>query len=199
MLKSHSYVALLCLFFMSLAASAASAQAPNTPSPEYRISAGDSLQIFVWKNPDLSVTVPVRPDGKISTPLAPDVQAQGETTSELAASLHAVLSKYVQDPIVTVMVKDFAGTGASDVRVIGQAATPKAIPYRAGMTALDVMVAVGGLSNFAAGNRAQLTRTVNGRTVTSTLHLDDLLKSGDMSANVTLMPGDVIRIPERWF
>jgi polysaccharide export outer membrane protein len=97
------------------------------------------------------------------------------------------------------MVKDFAGTGASDVRVIGQAATPKAIPYRAGMTALDVMVAVGGLSNFAAGNRAQLTRTVNGRTVTSTLHLDDLLKSGDMSANVTLMPGDVIRIPERWF
>jgi polysaccharide export outer membrane protein len=172
---------------------------PAAPNVEYRISAGDNLQIFVWKNPDLSVTVPVRPDGKISTPLAPDVEAQGQTTSQLATNLKAVLSRYVQDPVVTVMVRDFAGVGASDVRVIGQAVTPKAIPYRSGLTALDVMVAVGGLSNFAAGNRAELTRTVEGRTVSTPLRLADLLRSGDMSANIVLMPGDIIRIPERWF
>jgi polysaccharide export outer membrane protein len=195
MSKSRLFFILLSLIFMPLAAVAQ----PAASSAEYRISAGDNLQIFVWKNPDLSVTIPVRPDGKISTPLAPDVQAQGQTTSQLAASLKAVLSRYVQDPVVTVMVRDFAGAGASDVRVIGQAVTPKAVPYRSGLTALDVMVAVGGLSNFAAGNRAELTRTATGRTTTIPLRLADLLRSGDMSANVVLMPGDVIRIPERWF
>lgn len=172
---------------------------PAAPAAEYKISAGDNLQVFVWKNPDLSVTVPVRPDGKISTPLAPDVQAQGLTTSQLAANLKSVLTRYVQDPVVTVMVRDFSGTGASDVRVIGQAVTPKAISYRSGLTVLDVMVAVGGLSNFAAGNRAELTRTIDGRISTLPLRLADLLRSGDMSANLALMPGDVIRIPERWF
>ena len=196
MSKSAICAAFLCLFFTPLAASA---QMAGPPSAEYTISSGDSLQIFVWKNPDLSVTVPVRPDGKISTPLAPDVQAQGETTSELAASLHAVLSKYVQDPVVTVMVKNFAGTGESDVRVVGAAVTPKAVPYHAGLTLLDVMVAVGGLSNYAAGDRAELTRTVGGHTTTIPLHLADLLQTGNRTDNMTLMPGDIIRIPERWF
>jgi polysaccharide export outer membrane protein len=116
MSKSRLFFILLSLIFMPLAAVAQ----PAASSAEYRISAGDNLQIFVWKNPDLSVTIPVRPDGKISTPLAPDVQAQGQTTSQLAASLKAVLSRYVQDPVVTVMVRDFAGAGASDVRVIGR-------------------------------------------------------------------------------
>ncbi len=166
----------------------------------YLIGPGDELQIFVWKNPDLSVTVPVRPDGKISTPLVADIQAQGLTPSDLATALRTNLSKYIQDPVVTVLVKSFAAPGsAASIRVIGAAATPKSVPYRAGLTVLDVIIEVGGLTTYADGNDAQLIRTQGGANRTIPLHLTDLVKSGDLKANVQLMPGDIIRIPQRWF
>lgn len=166
----------------------------------YLIGPGDSLDIFVWKNPDLSVTVPVRPDGKISTPLVADIQAQGETPSQLAAGLQAALSKYIQNPVVTVLVKSFAAPGsAASIRVIGAAVTPKAVPYRAGLTALDVIIDVGGLSTYADGDAAQIVRTMGGKERVIPLHLADLMKAGDLSANVQLMPGDIIRIPQRWY
>jgi polysaccharide export outer membrane protein len=169
-------------------------------SPSYIIGAGDELRIFVWKNPDLSVDVPVRPDGRISTPLVPDVQAQGKTPTELAASLRGALSSYIQDPVVTVLVKTFAApSSASAIRVIGAAVTPKSVPYHAGLTALDVLIEVGGLSTFADGNDAMLIRSENSGSRTFTLRLADLLRNGEMGANMKLMPGDIIRIPERWF
>lgn len=188
---------------------AAQAQSDNAPAPssataavasDYLIGPGDELQIFVWKNPDLSVTLPVRPDGKISTPLVADIQAQGKTPSDLAASLRVALGKYVQDPVVTVLVKQVAAPGsAASIRVIGAAATPKSVPYRAGLTVLDVLIDVGGLNTFAAGNDAQIIRTQNGVSRGIPVHLADLMKRGDLKANIQLMPGDVIRIPERWF
>lgn len=172
----------------------------TSPVPSYIIGAGDELRVFVWKNPDLSVDVPVRPDGKISTPLVPDVQAQGKTPTELAASLRAALSQYIQDPVVTVLVKTFAApSNAAAIRVIGAAVTPKTVPYHAGLTALDVLIEVGGLSTFADGNDAILIRSESSGSKAYPLHLADLLKNGQMDANMKLMPGDVIRIPERWF
>jgi polysaccharide export outer membrane protein len=195
----------LFLLLMPIAAhaqTAAPGQPANTAAVDsnYQIGPGDELQVFVWKNPDLSVTVPVRPDGKISTPLVADMQAQGKTPTQLAGDLKSALSKYVQDPMVTVLVKSFAAPGSSaSIRVIGAAATPKSVPYRAGLTVLDVMIDVGGLSTYADGNDAKLIRKENGTSRTIPLHLADLVKSGDMKANMTLMPGDIIDIPQRWF
>jgi polysaccharide export outer membrane protein len=171
-----------------------------TDRAAYLIGAGDELRIFVWKNPDLSADVPVRPDGKITTPLVQDVEAQGKTPTALAADLRDALSKYIQDPVVTVVVKSFAApANAAAIRVIGAATTPKTVPYRAGLTALDVLIEVGGLNTFANGNGAMLLRQENGSYRSYPLHLKDLLRSGDLKANVTLLPGDIIRIPERWF
>jgi polysaccharide export outer membrane protein len=175
--------------------------APQTSTtPSYIIGAGDELRVFVWKNTDLSVDVPVRPDGKISTPLVPDVQALGKTPTELAADLRIALANYIQDPVVTVLVKTFASpASASAIRVIGAAVTPKVVPYRAGLTTLDVLIDVGGLNTFADGNDAVLIRNEASGSRTYPLHLADLLRNGEMKANMNLMPGDVIRIPERWF
>jgi len=183
---------------------AAEQRGQQRPAPadqsDYQIGAGDNLQVFVWKSPELSADVPVRPDGKITTPLVPDIQAQGKTPTQLAGDLRTALSAYVQEPIVTVVVKSVAApTSASAIRVIGAAVTPKTVPYHAGLTALDVMIEVGGLTTFASGNRAQLIRNENGGYRSYPLRLADLVKSGDMRANVNLKPGDVIRIPERWF
>lgn len=173
---------------------------PTSERPDYLIGAGDELQVFVWKNPDLSATVPVRPDGKITTPLVQDTMAQGKTTSELATTLTAALANYVQDPHVTVVVKTVAApTNAAAIRVIGAAVTPKTVPYHAGLTALDVLIEVGGLNTFASGNHSQLLRKEGGSYHSYPLRLSDLVKSGDLKANVNLMPGDIIRIPERWF
>ena len=199
-----SKVAGLFLLLMPLAANAQSNAAGGAmdagAAANYLIGPGDELEIFVWKNPDLSVTVPVRPDGKISTPLVADIQAQGLTPSDLAAGLRTNLSKYIQDPVVTVLVKSFAAPGsAASIRVIGAAATPKSVPYRAGLTVLDVIIEVGGLTTYADGNEAQIIRTQGGANRTIPLHLTDLVKSGDLKANVQLMPGDIIRIPQRWF
>ncbi len=202
---THVAAALLLLLPIAAQAQNSASAAPSSSTTasvasDYLIGPGDELQIFVWKNPDLSVTLPVRPDGRISTPLVADIQAQGKTPTDLAASLRVALGKYVQDPVVTVLVKQVAAPGSSaTIRVIGAAATPKSVPYRAGLTVLDVLIDVGGLTTYAAGNDAQIIRTQNGVSRGIPVHLADLMKSGDLKQNVQLMPGDVIRIPERWF
>lgn len=171
----------------------------STPA-DYRIGAGDTLLVWVWKNADLTADMPVRPDGKISTPLVQDVQAQGKTPTEVAADLRERLSTYIQEPVVTVLVKGFAlSSNSAAIHIIGAAATPKTISYRAGITALDVLVEAGGLSTFANGDGAKLIRAVNGAYQVYPLRLKRLIKAGDLTANVELMPGDTIRIPERWF
>ncbi len=167
---------------------------------DYRIGSDDRLQIFVWRNGELSTGVPVRPDGKITIPLIEDLPATGKTPTELARDIEKALSVYIQDPIVTVMVTGFVGPFQDRIRVVGEAAQPQALPYRSTMTLLDVMISVGGLTDFAAGNRATITRTGSGgRQTQYAVRLDDLLRDGDMTANVRIMPGDVIVVPEAWF
>lgn len=165
---------------------------------DYLVGPGDSVNIVVWRNPELSMTVPVRPDGKITTPLVEDLPASGKSPSELARSIEKALSKYVQEPVVTVIVAGFVGPYSEQIRVIGQATRPTALPYREKMTLLDVMIAVGGITEFAAGNRATILRTTGGSQQFS-VRLKDLLKRGDVSANVEMRPGDVLVIPESFF
>ncbi|MEZ5651320.1 MAG: polysaccharide export protein [Burkholderiaceae bacterium] len=172
--------------------------APRTVDSEsyrYEIAPGDKLEITVWRNPELSAKVPVGPDGKITSPLIEDVTAAGKTPEALAREIEAGLKKYIRDPNVTVLVTEFVGNPRSQVRVVGQARKPAALPFRQGMTLLDVMIAVGGLTDFAAGNRAVLIRQSDGDKQYS-VRIQDLLRSGDVSANVQIMPGDVIMIPE---
>jgi len=166
---------------------------------DYIIGPGDQLKIFVWRNPELTQSVPVRPDGKISVPLVEDLPAAGRTATQLAREIEGALSKFVRDPLVTVIVSGFQGVYSTQVRVVGQATSPRALPYRDNMTLLDVMIAVGGLTDFAAGNRSKLVRTVDGQTSEATLRLEDLIRDGDISANALVAPGDVIIIPEAWF
>ena len=180
------------------AASAGSIPAAESQS-EYRIGPGDSLQVFVWGHPELSVTLPVRPDGMISTPLVENIPAAGKTPSQLARDMETALAEYVRTPTVNVIVQDFVGAYGDQVRVVGQAAKPQSIPYRANMTLLDVVIEVGGLAEFAAGNRAVIVRTENGEQTRTTVRLRDLLEAGDISANVPMRPGDVLIIPESRF
>jgi polysaccharide export outer membrane protein len=167
--------------------------------PEYVIGPLDNLNVFVWRNPELSEAVPVRPDGRISTPLIEDLPAAGKTPTQLSRDIEEQLKKYIQEPIVTVIVTAFNGPYSRQVRVIGEATHPQAIPYRDNMTLLDVMIAVGGLTQFAAGNRATIVRTVNGTETNYRVRVADLIKSGDVTANVQLLPGDVLIIPQSWF
>jgi polysaccharide export outer membrane protein len=166
---------------------------------EYRIGPGDTLQVFVWNQPELTVTVPVRPDGMISTPLISGVPAAGKTAPELAKDLEKALSEYVRNPTVSVMVTGFVGTYSDQIRVVGQAAKPQSLPYRANMTLLDVMIAVGGLAEFAAGNRAVLVRQEGDKQQRISVRIADLIDDGDISANVAMRPGDVFIIPESRF
>lgn len=166
---------------------------------EYRIGSDDSLQIFVWRNPELSNSVSVRPDGKITIPLIEDLPATGKTPTELARDIEKQLSVYIQDPIVTVIMRGFVGLLQDRVRVVGEASRPQALPYRSTMTLLDVMISVGGLTDFADGNRATITRTVDDELKQYRVRIDDLLRNGDMSANVRISPGDIIVVPEAWF
>ena len=168
-------------------------------TPDYLIGPGDQVQIFVWRNPELSLSVPVRPDGRISVPLIEDLAAAGKTPTALARDIEGVLKQFVQDPIVTVIVTGFVGPFDQQVRVVGEAAAPLAIPYREQMTVLDVMISVGGLTEFAAGNRAVVVRRVDDAEQAFRVRLDDLLKDGDVSANVAMLPGDVLIIPQSWF
>jgi len=169
----------------------------GTTAKDYLIGPGDQLNIVVWRNPEVSQAVPVRPDGKISTPLVEDMQASGKSPSELARDIEKALAKYIQDPVVTVVITNFVGPYSGQIRVIGQAAKPQALPYRKNMTLLDVMIAVGGITEFAAGNRATLVRGPDRKQFNIRLH--DLMKRGDVSANVEVQPGDVIVIPESIF
>jgi len=167
--------------------------------PLYEIGPGDNLNIFVWENPELSVTIPVRPDGRINTPLVEDLPAAGRTPTELARDLEQSLSKYVRNPVVTVIVSGFVGQPDAQIRVVGEATEPQALLYRERMTLLDVMIAVGGLTEFAAGNRAQLIREVGGERQSQTVRLDDLVREGDIEADLAVRPGDILIIPEAWF
>lgn len=170
----------------------------NTP-PIYRIGPGDTLQVFVWRNPELTISLPVRPDGRITTPLIEDLEVTGKTPTELAREIEEKLSVFIQDPLVSIIVTDFVGPFTQQVRVVGEAAIPQAIPYRANMTVLDVMIAVGGLTEFAAGNNARIIRLVGDEQKVFRARLDDLMKDGDISANVAMLPGDVLIIPESVF
>jgi len=177
-------------------------EVPATPADtqsEYRIGPGDSLQVFVWGHPELSVSLPVRPDGMVSTPLIENITAAGKTPSQLARDMETALAEYVRSPTVNVIVQNFVGAYADQVRVVGQAAKPQSIPYRANMTLLDVVIAVGGLAEFAAGNRAVLVRNEGGNQTRTTVRLRDLLEDGDISANMAMRPGDVLIIPESRF
>ncbi len=190
-----------CLFFLAACTGSPSLPPANTSvgtidAPLYRIGPGDSLNIFVWRNEDLGSTTSVRPDGRITIPLIDDLQAADKTPTELARDIEKALSTYVQDPLVTVMVTGFVGTFGQQVRVVGAATNPSAIPYRADMTLLDVMISVGGLTEFASGNRATLVRVIDGRQHEYRVKLDSLLKQGDISANVKVLPGDILIIPE---
>ena len=171
----------------------------NQPGPDYLIGPGDNLQVFVWRNPELTATVPVRPDGRISVPLVEDMPAVGKTPSALARDLEGVLKQYVQEPIVNVIVTSFVGPFAQQVRVVGEAAKPQAIPYLANMSVLDVMINVGGLTRFAAGNRAVIVRQAQGKQLEERVRLDDLLKDGDVTANVKMLPGDILIVPQTYF
>lgn len=177
-------------------------QVPATVSPEksdYMIGPGDALQIFVWDHEDLSTSVQVRPDGKISTPLVEDLQAAGRTPTELARDIEGVLKQYVRTPVVTVIMKAFVGEGEQQVRVVGQAVAPKALQFRQGMTLLDVMIDVGGLTEFAAGNRAKIVRQGPDGEVEIKVRLNDLLNEGDTDQNIPMQPGDVLIIPLSYF
>lgn len=172
--------------------------AAATPDYNYIVGPGDNLNIIVWRNPELSMTVPVRPDGKIATPLVDELVAQGKTSSQIARDVESAIAKFVRDPIVTVVVTSFVGPYSEQIRVVGEAAKPQFLPYKQKMTLLDVMIAVGGLTDFADGNSASILRAAEGDKQYG-VRIKDLIKRGDMSANVEMKPGDILIIPQGWF
>jgi polysaccharide export outer membrane protein len=178
--------------------SAVQAEVPEIP-PLYQIGAGDSLTIFVWRNAELTTGVTVRPDGRISVPLIEDLYVEGKNPSTLAREIEQELAVYIQDPLVTVIVGGFVGTFPQQVRIVGEASQPRAIPYRANMTVLDVIIQTGGLTEFADGNNTTLVRIEEGQSNEYRVRLDDLLEDGDISANVALLPGDILIVPETFF
>ena len=170
----------------------------STQDYSYIVGPGDNINIIVWRNPELSMAVPVRPDGKFSTPLIDELVAQGKNSVEIAREIEKVLGKYVRDPIVTVIVTGFIGPYDQQIRVVGEAAKPQFLPYKQQMTLLDVMIAVGGLTDFAAGNNASILRGSDGGKQYS-VRIKDLIKRGDISANVEMKPGDILIIPQSLF
>jgi polysaccharide export outer membrane protein len=170
----------------------------ETADYSYVIGAGDNVNIIVWRNPELSMSVPVRPDGKVSAPLVEELVAQGKTPPQLARDVEKQLSTYVRDPIVTVVVTGFVGPYSEQIRVVGEAARPQFLPYKRKMSLLDVMIAVGGLTDFADGNRATILRGSEGNKP-YTVRLKDLIRRGDVSANVDMRPGDILIIPQSFF
>jgi len=168
-------------------------------SYRYLIGAGDSLNIFVWRNPEVSGSFTVRPDGMITTSLVEDIPVTGKTPTELARSIEEILATYLRDPIVTVTVGGFVGPFSEQIRIIGEASNPQAISYTQHMTLLDVMIQVGGLTDFADGNNAIIIRIENGQQKQYGIMIDELIKDGEISANVDMLPGDIIIIPEAWF
>lgn len=173
--------------------------APTQVTPDYLVGAGDSVEIFVWRNPELSSNVTVRPDGKITTPLIEDVPASGKTPTQLARDMEQELAVYVKNPVVTVMVSGFIGPYSEQIRVVGQAASPRALPYRDQMTLLDLIIEVGGLTDFADGDRSSIVRVVDGEWKQFGVRIDSLINGADISANAYVLPGDILIIPESWF
>ncbi|OMH25685.1 sugar ABC transporter substrate-binding protein [Motiliproteus sp. MSK22-1] len=165
----------------------------------YLVGPGDELEIFVWRNPEVSETVTVRPDGKVTTPLVEDLEVSGLTPTEVARKVEEALSVFIKEPIVTVLVSEFQGPYSEQVRVIGEASEPQAVPYREDMSLLDIMIAVGGLTEFADGNQASVIRVVDGQQQQYSVRIEDLIKKGDISANADILPGDIVIIPEAWF
>lgn len=200
------------LFLASIVISACSNTGPTLPSAtlhpsstkdissyEYLVGPGDNLNIFVWRNPEVSGSFTVRPDGKITTSLVEDVPVSGKTPTALAREFETILSTYLRDPIVTITVSRFVGPFSEQIRIVGEAQDPQSISYTENMTLLDVMVLVGGLTEFADGNGASLIRIEDGKQVQYSIYITDLIKNGDISANVDVLPGDIIIIPETWF
>jgi polysaccharide export outer membrane protein len=207
--KSSQWAVMGCLLFVwaqtqsppaaaQTMTAAIAAQAAKSVSPDYVIGPGDTLEVFVWRNAELTRTVPVRLDGKISTPLVEDMTAVGKTPSQLARDIEKVLAEYVKSPEVNVIVT-VPHSVFSQVKVIGQVKTPAPLPYWDGMRVLDAVLAVGGLTAFAAGDRARLVRTDNGKETEVHIKLDKLMNRGDLSQNLTLRPGDVLVVPESRF
>jgi len=186
----------------ALAACATSYPPPpeKVASPEYNYLIGplDTINIIVWRNQELSMSVPVRPDGKVTVPLVEDLPALGKDSTQLARDIEKALAKYIRDPVVTVIVTSFVGPYSEQIRVFGEAARPQALPYRQKMTLLDVMIAVGGLTDFADGNAASILRAADGGQQYR-VRLKDLIRRGDVSANIEMRPGDVLIIPQSWF
>jgi polysaccharide biosynthesis/export protein len=176
----------------------AAPSAVDAPSLRYKIGPLDTLNIVVWRNPELSSTITVRPDGFISTPLVEDMQAAGRNPSDLSRDIEKALAKYIRDPVVSIVVSNFQGVYSDQIRIVGEAAKPQAVAYRQNMTILDVMIQVGGLTDFADGNGAVLIRGAEGGKQYS-VRLKDLLRRGDISANVAVMPGDIVIVPQSWF
>jgi len=172
--------------------------AAASPDYNYIIGPGDSVNIVVWRNPELSMSVPVRPDGKIAAPLVEDLPAMGKDATTLARDIEAALGKFIRDPVVTVVITSFVGPYSEQIRVVGEAAKPQTLPYKQKMTLLDVMIAVGGITEFADGNATTLLRTTESEKQYS-VRVKDLIKRGDVSANVEMKPGDVLIIPRSWF
>ena len=202
--RLNGRVALFVLAVFGVMLAGCSTSLPPAPAVasssdyNYLIGPGDTISIVVWRNPELSMSVPVRPDGKISTPLVEDLPAMGKDASTLSRDIEKALSKYIRDPIVTVVVTSFIGPYSEQIRVVGEATRPQVLAYRQKMTMLDVMIAVGGITDFADGNAASLLRTSEGGKQYS-VRLKDLLRRGDVSANVEVKPGDVLIIPQGWF
>ncbi|WP_210544173.1 XrtA/PEP-CTERM system exopolysaccharide export protein [Rhodoferax sp. PAMC 29310] len=200
-LKPIACVGIFALILTGCSTKPAIPEAPQlaaTPDYNYIVGPGDNLNISVWRNPELSMSVPVRPDGKIATPLVDDLVAQGKTSTEIARDIEKLLSKLVRDPVVTVIVTGFVGPYSEQIRVVGEAAKPQALPYKQKMTLLDVMIAVGGLTDFADGNGASIVRASEGGAQYS-VRIKDLVKRGDIAANVEMKPGDILIIPQGWF
>jgi len=201
--KYHFAGIALCFAALSILLTACASSYPPAPRDlttadyDYQIGPLDTLNIIVWRNPELSLTVPVRPDGKVAAPLVDDIVASGKTPTQLARDLEKSLGKFVRDPVVTVIVTSFVGPSTEQIRVIGEATKPQVIAYRKNMSVLDVMIQVGGLTDFADGNAASIYRSAEGKSYS--VRLRDLVKRGDITANVDMRPGDILIIPQSWF
>jgi polysaccharide export outer membrane protein len=165
----------------------------------YLLGPGDTVNVFVWGNPEVSGSFPIRPDGKMTMNLVEDLPASGKTPTQLAREIEKNLARYIQDPIVTVIVAGGTGPYSQQIRVLGEATKPQTLTYRENMSLIDVMISVGGITDFAAGNKASILRVTDGKPQQFSVRLEDLLKAGDISANVEMMPGDILIIPESWF
>jgi polysaccharide export outer membrane protein len=205
----YSRITLLVIMLISVLSGCSSQQLPSATARaslttdvndyQYLIGPGDNLTIFVWRNPEISGNFIVRPDGKVTTSLVEDIEVTGRTPTMLARQLEEQLSTYINNPRVTVSVTNFSGPFSEQVRVIGEATNPSAINYTQHMTLLDLMIAVGGLTEFANGNGAKLVRVQGGSQQTFDINIDDLIRHGDISQNIDMLPGDVVIIPEAWF